>query len=87
MGGVMPPAIPRVNETNPMRDTVKDPSTNPVPLAATNDANDFAHLMTQGKPKKLPKAPTPKMPAVKVPPEARALANLHMRVNKLEGGR
>lgn len=87
MGGVMPPSIPRVNETNPMRDTVKDPSANPVPLAATNDANDFAHLMNQGKPKKLPKIPTPKTPAVKIPPEARALANLHQRVSKLEGGK
>lgn len=87
LGGVMPPAVPRVNDTNPMRDTVRSPLTNSVPLAATNDANSFAHLMTQGKPKKLPKIPTPNVPAVKVPPEARALANLHQRVSRLEGGK
>ena len=87
-GPVMPPmTIPRVNETNPMRDTAKATAGNPVPLAATNDANDFAHSMNQGKSKKLPKGPTVKTPVMKVPPEARALANLHMRVSKLEGGR
>jgi hypothetical protein len=87
MGGMMPPAappmpaaIPRVNETNPMRDTAKVTPGNPVPLAATNDANDFTHLMAQGKPKKLPKGPSGK-----IPPEVRALANLHSRVSNLEG--
>lgn len=85
-GGLVPAAIPRVNETNPMRDTAKATMGNPVPLAATNDAGAFAHLMSQGKPK-MPKAPAPKTPSVKIPPEARALANLHHRVNRLEGGR
>ncbi len=76
-GGIVSPAIPRVNNTNPMRDTVHN-AANPVPLAATNDANDFSQMMNKFKPKK-PSTP------VRVPPEVHALSNLHQRISKLEG--
>lgn len=75
----IPMGIPRVNDANPMRDTVKTSAMNPVPLAATNDANDFEHMMNKFKPTKK-EAPTPHVPL-----EARALANLHGRITRLEG--
>ena len=76
-GGVVPLGIPRVNDTNPMRDTARSSMTNPVPLAATNDANDFAHMMAKMKPPKKPKAPA------KVSLESQALANLQARGRKV----
>lgn len=77
MGGIVAPSVPRVNDMNPMRDTVKDTSSNPVPLASTNDFQSFM------KKTKTPK----KIAAPKVPLEAQALANLHQRVSRLEGGK
>lgn len=79
VGGVVPPTIPRVNDMNPMRNTAREPM-NSVPLAATNDANDFKQMMTKMKPPK--KQPKP----MHVPLEAQALANLHQRLSKIEGG-
>jgi hypothetical protein len=78
-GGVVPPSIPRVNDANPMRDVVKSPSANPVPLAATNDTNDFTQFMHKFNPNKKVVAPP------HVPMEAKAIANLHKRVSNLEG--
>lgn len=72
--------IPRVNDTNPMRDTIKTTPTNTIPLAATNDANDFQHMMTKFKPTKK------EAPAPKVPLEIHALTNLHQRMKNLENG-
>lgn len=78
MGGVVPPSIPRVNDMNPMRDTVKaPPMTNPVPLASTNDAGDFNQFMHKFNPNKKVEMPH-------VPMEAKAIANLHKRVSNLE---
>lgn len=59
--GGMVPEIPRVNDTNPMRDMTRESSANPVPLAATNDVNDFKQLMTKLKPPHVKVAP-PKVP-------------------------
>lgn len=75
-GGMMP-GIPRVNDTNPMRDVAKETVNNPVPLATTNDANTFNQFMGKFKPKKLPNP-------VRIPPEVSALSNLHKRISKLE---
>lgn len=48
-------SLPRVNDANPMRNTVHAPKGNPVPLAATNDANDFSQMMHKFAPKKVHK--------------------------------
>lgn len=79
-GGMISPAMPRVNDNNPMRDTVHASMTNSVPLAATNDANSFTHMMKTFKPTRK------EAPAPHIPLEAKALANLHKRVSDLEGG-
>ncbi len=83
-GGMVPkmatPTIPRVNETNPMRDTAKSTSSNPVPLASVNDTTDFSQFMNKFKPTHTP-------PAVsKIPLEIHALTNLHQRIKHLEEG-
>jgi hypothetical protein len=81
VGGQVPMAIPRVADTNPMRNTIKDTTTNPVPLAATNDTTQFSQFMKKMKPPKKLAAPP------HVPPEVQALSNLHQRVSRLEGGK
>lgn len=75
------PGIPNVPHNSPKNDTVKanlSPGEVVVPLDAQNDDKEFEAFMERFRPSKQKKS------NIHVPPEAKALANLHQRISDLE---
>lgn len=79
------PGVAKVPGNSPKNDTVDaklSPGEIVVPRSAANDDDEFNHFMEKFRPSKQPKALSPHVPV-----EAKALANLHTRIQRLEGGK
>ncbi len=89
-GGGPVPGKAKVKGDSPKNDTVDaklSPGEIVVPRSAANDEDEFKSFMSKFEPKKRKMADggvVPKQSPVKIPPEVRALVNLHKRVSKLE---